>query len=176
METYICLLRGINVGGHKKIKMADLKTLFTSLGYAELVTYIQSGNIIFKSHEIGVDEITAVIKKAIADTYGFEVPVFVLTRTMLTQIYESYAFSPAYIESCYFTLLHTPAQPEDIAAVNTIEIPFEHFVVTENCIYFYPEKGYGRAKGTNSFFEKKLGVTATTRNYKTIKKLLELSS
>jgi uncharacterized protein (DUF1697 family) len=55
MNTYICLLRGINVGGHKKIKMADLKTLFTSLRYNDVVTYIQSGNIIFKSHEKSID-------------------------------------------------------------------------------------------------------------------------
>lgn len=107
MNTYICLLRGINVGGHRKIKMADLKTLFTSLGYTEVVTYIQSGNIIFKSHEKDIDEITTVLKKTIVDTYGFELPVFVLTRKMLTQVYENYALSPEYIESSYFTLLHT---------------------------------------------------------------------
>ncbi len=176
MNTYICLLRGINVGGHKKIKMAELKTLFTSLGYNDVVTYIQSGNIIFKSHETSIDEITAVIKKAIVSTYGFEVPVFVLTRAMLTQVYENYVLSPKCIASSYFTLLHTVPSTEDIALVNNLELPNEHFVVTENCVYIYPEKGYGKAKATNTFFEKKLNVVATTRNYKTIVKLLELSS
>lgn len=176
MNTYICLLRGINVGGHKKIKMADLKTLFTSLGYNDVVTYIQSGNIIFKSHETSIDEITAVIKKAIVSTYGFEVPVFVLTRAMLTQVYENYVLSPECIASSYFTLLHTVPSTKDIAIVNNLELPNEHFVATENCVYIYPEKGYGKAKATNTFFEKKLNVVATTRNYKTIVKLLELSS
>lgn len=176
MNTYICLLRGINVGGHKKIKMADLKTLFTSLGYNDVVTYIQSGNIIFKSHETSIDEITAVIKKAIVSAYGFEVPVFVLTRTMLIQVYENYVLSPECIASSYFTLLHTVPSTEDITLVNNLELPNEHFVVTENCVYIYPEKGYGKAKATNTFFEKKLNVVATTRNYKTIVKLLELSS
>ncbi|WP_405211111.1 DUF1697 domain-containing protein [Dokdonia sp. Asnod2-E02] len=176
MNTYICLLRGINVGGHKKIKMADLKTLFTSLGYNDVVTYIQSGNIIFKSHETSRYEITAVIKKAIASTYGFEVPVFVLTCAMLIQVYENYVLSPECIASSYFTLLHTVPSTEDITLVNNLELPNEHFVVTENCVYIYPEKGYGKAKATNTFFEKKLNVVATTRNYKTIVKLLELSS
>ncbi|WP_299147764.1 DUF1697 domain-containing protein [uncultured Dokdonia sp.] len=176
MNTYICLLRGINVGGHKKIKMADLKTLFTSLGYNDVVTYIQSGNIIFKSHETSIDEMTAVINKAIVSTYGFEVPVFVLTRTMLIQVYENYVLSPECIASSYFTLLHTVPSTKDIALVNNLELPNEHFVVTENCVYIYPEKGYGKAKATNTFFEKKLNVVATTRNYKTIVKLLELSS
>lgn len=176
MGVYICLLRGINVGGHKKIKMADLKTLFTSLGYNDVVTYIQSGNIIFKSHHISIDEITAVIKKAIAGAYGFEVPVFVLTRKMLTQVYESYALSPEHLASSYFTLLHTVPSTEDRALVNNLELSNEHFVATENCVYLYPEKGYGKAKATNTFFEKKLNVVATTRNYKTIVKLLELSS
>lgn len=176
MNTYICLLRGINVGGHKKIKMADLKTLFTSLGYNDVVTYIQSGNIIFKSHETSIDEITAVIKKAIVSTYGFEVPVFVLTRAILTQVYENYVLSPECIASSYFTLLHTVPSTKDIAIVNNLELPNEHFVATENCVYIYPEKGYGKAKATNTFFEKKLNVVATTRNYKTIVKLLDLSS
>lgn len=176
MNTYICLLRGINVGGHRKIKMADLKTLFTSLGYTEVVTYIQSGNIIFKSHEKDIDEITTVLKKTIVDTYGFELPVFVLTRKMLTQVYENYALSPEYIESSYFTLLHTIPSTEHKALVNNLELPNEHFVATQNCVYLYPEKGYGKAKATNTFFEKKLNVVATTRNYKTIVKLLELSS
>ena len=176
MNTFICLLRGINVGGHKKIKMADLKTLFTSLRYNDVVTYIQSGNIIFKSHEKSIDEITAVIKKAIVDAFGFEVPVFVLTRKMLTQVYENYVLSPKCIASSYFTLLHTVPSPEDIALVNNLELPNEHFIATENCVYIYPEKGYGKAKATNTFFEKRLNVLATTRNYKTIVKLLALSN
>lgn len=176
MNTFICLLRGINVGGHKKVKMADLKTLFTSLGYNDVVTYIQSGNIIFKSHEKSIDGITAVIKKAIVDAFGFEVPVFVLTRKMLTQVYENYALSPEYIASSYFALLHTVPSTEDITLVNNLELPNEHFIATENCVYIYPEKGYGKAKATNTFFEKKLNVVATTRNYKTIVKLLALSN
>ena len=154
MNTYICLLRGINVGGHKKIKMAELKTLFTSLGYNDVVTYIQSGNIIFKSHEKSIDEITAVIKKAIVSTYGFEVPVFVLTRAMLTQVYENYVLSPECIASSYFTLLHTVPSTEDIALVNNLELPNEHFVVTENCVYIYPEKGYGKAKAKTLFLKR----------------------
>ncbi len=141
-----------------------------------MVTYIQSGNIIFKSPEKSIDEITAVIKKAIAGAYGFEVPVFVLTRKMLTQVYESYALSPEHLASSYFTLLHTVPSTEDRALVNNLELPNEHIVATENCVYIYPEKGYGKAKATNTFFEKKLNVVATTRNYKTIVKLLELSS
>ncbi len=176
MNTYICLLRGINVGGHKKIKMADLKTLFKTLGFNQVVTYIQSGNIVFASQKEDIAEITAIIKKAIADTYGFEVPVFVITRTELTHIYENFALSTAHLASSYFTLLHTSPNEEDIAAVNNLDIPFEHFYATQNCIYLYPEKGYGRAKATNTFFEKKLNVVATTRNHKTIVKLLELSS
>ena len=79
MQTFISLLRGINVGGNKKIKMAELKQCYLSLGFTEVVTYIQSGNVVFKSKLSNLKELQGLIEQAIAKTFGFDVPVMVLT-------------------------------------------------------------------------------------------------
>jgi uncharacterized protein (DUF1697 family) len=86
MKTYIALLRGINVSGHKKIKMADLKDMLLKKGFQDVVTYIQSGNVVFKSEETVHEELEDKIKKGIADTFGFDVPVLVKTKREIEAI------------------------------------------------------------------------------------------
>ena len=84
MKTYIALLRGINVGGHKKLKMADLKSMMEELGFQNVVTYIQSGNVVFSAKE--EKDLSDNISNGIAEKFGYEVPVLVKTADEIAQI------------------------------------------------------------------------------------------
>ena len=176
MQTYIALLRGINVGGHKKIKMADLKKMFQSLGCEEVVTYVQSGNIVFKGPEIKPQDLEKRIGKGIVETFGWEVPVLVKTKMELKEIMGNNHYpDDGEAGSTYFVLLQTPPKKPLVDAVRQITYENESFIITPPCIYLQCKKGYGNAKCNNNFFEAKLEVRATTRNYRTMAKLLELA-
>ena len=93
MTTYITMLRGINVGGHKKIKMDVLKQLYVELGYTNVQTYIQSGNVIFLTQDTDTADLEKRISKQILKVTGFEVPVLVLKLDELKQIVENNPFT-----------------------------------------------------------------------------------
>lgn len=173
MQTRIALLRGINVGGHKKIKMAALKLLFEELGFVDVVTLIQSGNVIFSTNiEKGLEKI---ISEVILTRFGFEVPVLIKTISEIETILISCPFSEDKKATSYFTLLNETPLENLVIEMNTLTYPNEEFVITQNCVYFFSEKNYSDVKCNNNFFDKKLKVTGTTRNYRTLVKLLELA-
>ncbi len=173
METYIALLRGINVGGHKKLKMADLKLMMEELEFQNVVTYIQSGNVIFSSED--ANGLSERISKEIEKRFGWEVPVLVKTADAVAKILANCPFEETKKAEVYFMLLATSPKKELIEDLREISYPNEEFVVTSDCVYLYYETGAGNARLNNNFFEKKLGVPATTRNYRTLVKLVELA-
>jgi len=175
MITYIALLRGINVGGHKKILMAELRVLLTEIDLQNVQTYIQSGNIVFQYKKTANSNLQAIISKAIETNLGFEVPVFVLKPSELKAVFDACPFPQKEKIQSYFTLLQEEPLPDLVEAVREINYPNEKFVIGINCIYFYSSIGYGKAKYSNNFFEKKLKVSTTARNYKTMLKLLEMT-
>ncbi|NER18164.1 DUF1697 domain-containing protein [Spongiivirga citrea] len=174
MQTYIALLRGINVSGQKKILMADLRAILEENGLSNVHTYIQSGNVVFQSREIKTNELAWKIKQCILSRYGFEVPVLVRTKEQLETILTNCPFKKEKLGKSYFTILHTPPDSLLINEVTTLSYEKEEFTITNECVYFFCEAGYGKAKFNNNFFEKKLKVAATTRNYKTMVKLIEM--
>lgn len=179
MITYIAFLRGINVGGHKKIKMADLRLLLEGLGYKEVLTYIQSGNVIFNSLEEERDKLENQISEVIKNQYGFEVPVLVKTRTEINNILDINPYNDAddlASNKIYFVLLKKVPKIEDIEATSAIIFENEKFIITPECVFIRYDLGAGKAKCGINFFESKLKVAATSRNYRTMTKLLELSS
>ena len=176
MNTYIALLRGINVSGHKKILMAALRVLFEKLGFENVRTYIQSGNVIFQTKEENLSNIEDRIKDQILKQYDFEVPILIKTRKELQSIVNNCPFAQEKMEKSHFTLLFTPPIKELIHETNKVNYPNEEFSITNNCIYFYCSTGYARVKCNGNFFEKKLKVTFTSRNYRTMMKLIELSN
>jgi len=93
MNTYIALLRGINVGGHKKVPMAELRELLSKSGFGNVQTYIQSGNVILESSEGQINSIEEQIKKVILDYFGFDVPVIVKTNDDLQAIFDTCPFT-----------------------------------------------------------------------------------
>lgn len=181
MKTYIALLRGINVSGQKKIKMADLKTMLEDLGLTSVITYIQSGNIIFKDDKSDLNALEALIKNGIIEAFGYDVPVLVRTPETLASIYENNPFleklknEEIEEKKMFFTLLSNTPDPMAVKELTSNSYE-EEFLITNEVVYFYAINGYGRTKLHNNFFEKKLKSTATTRNLKTVIKLLELSN
>ena len=178
MMTYIAFLRGINVGGHKKIKMADLRLLLEGLGYKEVLTYIQSGNAIFNALEEEKDKLENQISETIKNQYGFEVPVLVKNRTEINKILDINPYNdPDDLTSnkIYFVLLKKVPEKEDIEATSAMTFENEKFIITPECVFIRYDLGAGKAKCGINFFESKLKVAATSRNYRTMTKLLELS-
>lgn len=173
MNRYIAFLRGINVGGHKKLKMADLKVMMEDLHFADVKTYIQSGNVVFNAK--ANDGLSEMISKEIEKQFGWEVPVLVKTSDEIAKILKNCSFEKTKMETSYFMLLATPPKTDLIDALRKISYPNEEFVLTKECVYIYFENGLGNAKLNNNFFEKKLKVAATTRNYRTLLKLVELA-
>ncbi len=174
MERYIALLRGINVGGQKKILMADLKALFESVGCTEVSTYIQSGNVVFSSTELIVN-VSSLITNAIEDKYGWNVPVLVKKGSELAKIIQNCPFSHEIRRKSYFVLLHENPSATTINATSGLSHVDETFSIASDCVYIHYSQGAGKAKMGNNFFEKKLKVVATSRNYRTMAKLVEIS-
>lgn len=172
MNNYITILRGINVGGKRIIKIDALKQLFIEIGCNNVQTYIQSGNVIYQSKKIVKESI---IVKAIQSSFRFEVPVINLTSTELESIIARNPFlKDKKKDPCYFHITFLSAQtlPEKIELLKS---PKEEFYCIDKAVYLYCPNGYSKSKLTNTFIENKLGVTATTRNWKTCIKLIEMS-
>lgn len=176
MNTYIALLRGVNVSGQKKILMAELRDLLADVGLENVQTYIQSGNVIFESSEENIQNLELNIHNAIKNYFGFEVAVLVLTPTRLKQVFDDCPFPEEKKTNSYFTMLYDVPDNALVDEVSKLSYLNEEFVIMRNCIYFYSSIGYGRAKCNNIFFERKLKTTSTARNYKTMVKLMAMST
>ncbi len=174
---YIAILRGINVGGKRKILMADLKAMFQKMGFTDLSTYIQSGNIIFHSDKNRKpQELSKEIQHEIANTFGFEVPVIIRTPEQISLAIQSNPFysSEEDIPHLHLTFLGDSPSTENIISTESYSFEPDRFVLDGDSVYVYCEGKYHESKLSNNFFEKKLGVPATTRNWKTVLKLGEL--
>ncbi|MGJ8590979.1 MAG: DUF1697 domain-containing protein [Aquaticitalea sp.] len=176
MKTYIALLKGINVGGHKKVPMAELRKLLTESGFKDVQTYIQSGNVVFQASEQNIQKIEASIHNAILDKFGFEVSVLVTTGMDLKQIFETSPFSEEKKKASYFMMLHDTPSDSLIKEASEKVYEDEEYQIIKNCIYVYCEKGFGQAKFNANYFERKLKTFATARNYNTMLKLVSLSA
>jgi len=175
MKTYIVLLKGINVGGHKKVPMAELSELLCKSGFKNVKTYIQSGNVILQTSETNLQKVEDSIKQAILKYFGFEVSVLVMTRSDLERIFNDSPFSEEKKKASYFMMLHDIPEDTLIKEVSEKVYEGEEYKIINNCIYFYCASGLGNAKFNANFFEHKLNTFATSRNYNTMVKLLSLS-
>lgn len=179
MNKRIALLRGINVGGRRKILMADLSALFGNLGFTDISTYIQSGNVFFNADaELADIEIGDKIKQAIFHQYGFDVPVIIRSTNEIVQTIKNNPFyqeKDVDISNLCLTFLKEKPTNENLLKIVTYNYEPDKFVIKGKDAFIYCEGKYHKSKLTNNFFEKKLKVEATTRNWKTVLKLLELS-
>ena len=179
MMKSVALLRGINVGGHAKISMKDLRELFGEMGFEGVKTYLQSGNVVF-SDPVGAapGELRKRIEKRLAE--GLGVPAGVLLRTG-ESLAETIAANP-YLDreddptKLHVTFLVEKPTPEQAAALQTPAGETAQFTLAGDEIHLHVPGGYGRTKLNNAFIERRLGIAATTRNWKSVKALHELAS
>lgn len=179
MQTLIAILRGINVGGHRKVPMKELKELFESLGFREVITYIQSGNVVFRTGNTEPAGMLAEnIGKAIREKFGFSVPVICRTKEEWKEAIERNPFSGKAgldVSFLHVTFLEKAPEEKITKSFSSLDFPPERFLISSMNVYLYCPDGYGNAKLNNTFLESRLGVMATTRNWKTVVVLGEIA-
>lgn len=179
MTTIISILRGINVG-KRKVLMTDLKSLYEKLGFKDVSTYIQSGNVIFKTDKKMPDQqLAEKIQKAIYKQYGFDVPVINRTREELNKIISANPYEKIQgLEGSklHVTFLGVAPQQAAIALIGEIDYSPDKFIISGAEVFLHVPGSYAETKLSNSFFESKLKVSATTRNWNTVTKLGELAA
>jgi uncharacterized protein (DUF1697 family) len=178
MKTFISMLRGINLGAKNRIAMPALKSLYESLGLANVVTYVQSGNIVFKSAITDESQLAASIAAEITRVLSLDIPVLVRDRTCFARLVTGNPFLPQHAEDP--TKLHITflADVPSAELVTRLTLPpgcGDEFMLEERELYLFCPGGYGETKLSNSFFERKLKMVATTRNWKTVTALYEMA-
>lgn len=175
MTIYISLLRGINVGG-KQMKMAELKAMCEGLGLTKVQTYIQSGNVLFES-DSDAATLQSQLEAGIGRQFGFKVTVAMRTLSQWEALVAGNPFeapSQQDPKQVHATVLVQPLEsiPDPLP---TWPVGTDQFVIQSEVVYLYCPDGYGRTKLHNEFWEKQLKVGATTRNWNSVLKLLELA-
>lgn len=175
MSAYVALLRGINVGGHHKVPMADLRALCETLGLTDVSTYIQSGNIVFASEATEAD-LTRELSEAITDRFGFEIPVVVRGAAELTTAAEAAPLAHLDVEEKLLHVAFLTASPssEAVRAFDLTRYAPDMVVVRGRDAYVAYPNGSGRSKLTLDVIERALGGPATARNWRTVQKLNEM--
>ena len=176
--THIALLRGINVGGHHKVPMAELRSAFERLGHAGVASYVQSGNVLFTS--TASDELTTVrgIAAALHDRFGFEIPVVVRTTEELATVAAHHPHAAAQPDDAklHVIFLADEPAPEAILRLDLARFAPDELTVEGRHLYAHYPHGAGRSKLTVDAIERVCGTTATARNWRSVTRLLELAT
>jgi uncharacterized protein (DUF1697 family) len=175
---YAALLRGINVGGNKKIAMAQLRELLADLGYADVVTHLQSGNAVFTSPSQDPQELASAIADGIADRFEMSVSVVIRTGDELATALSSSPLpgDPENPSRFFVAFLSAPPAQASIEALAAQSFDPDKIWVRGREAYLWCPNGAADTVLTNAFLEKRLGVTATSRNWNTVTKLVSLTT
>lgn len=167
--THVALLRGVNVGGNKKLEMGALRALCESLGYEDVRTVLQSGNVVFRASRPRASDLEKALSASLVNA-----AVFLRTPAELQRVIDANPF-PQEAESdpghLIVLFLGGPLPPKGVAVLESTRTPFEKFEVGKNEAYLYFGKGMGESKLSAALTEKKLGVNCTARNWNTVRKL-----
>ena len=179
MAAYIAMLRGVNVTGHNTIKMEVLRGLCQGLGFRNVETYVQSGNIVFQALLENPEAISKRIGETVLRSFGFDTPVIVRTSKEMRNVIGNNPFlKEKGIDSykLHVTFLSETAQKGSEKKLETLATNPDRFYPASHEIYLYCPGGYGRTRLSNNAIEKALSVEATTRNWKTTNTLFEMVS
>ena len=174
----VALLRGINVGGKNRLPMKDLAAMFVDLGCDDVRTYIQSGNVLFRMSPTLGEDISSLISSSILSRFGYRVPVATRTAQDLQEIVQANPFLEAGAETDKLHIAFLADLPDSahVESLDPNRSPVDEFAVLGREIYLYCPNGLARSKLTNNYFDSRLSTTSTMRNWKTVLKLLELST
>jgi uncharacterized protein (DUF1697 family) len=176
MQTFAALLRGINVGGRNTIPMAELRSALTALGLEDVRTYLQSGNVVFRSAGGDRHELPARIEGQIAERCGVRPAVLLRTAGELEEMADNNPFLQLEGDHAKLHVVFLEGSPTKAAArLDPDRSPPDRFSVRGREIYLHLPNGAGRSKLTIDYFERTLGVRATARNWRTVNQLLALA-
>jgi uncharacterized protein (DUF1697 family) len=175
MVTYAALLRGVNVGGHNPVPMPALKRLCGDLGYDDVVTYIQSGNVVFRSPARSAAAVERALATAIEEALGLTITVLVRTTGELGTILRSNPFPKAEPHRLHVAFLSAKPTAARARALEAFDAGRDEVKVRGREAYLHTPQGYGNSKLSGGFVEKQLEVAATARNWNTVTKLLALA-
>jgi uncharacterized protein (DUF1697 family) len=178
VAKYVALLRGINVGRNKRVAMSDLRSLVEGLGYAGVSTHLQSGNVIFTGGRKSSDRMAAELSDAIRDTLGMTVSVIVRSGDELAAVVANNPMPEHTADHRKFMVAFLDTDPPKGAfeAIDPADYEPDRFALVGREIYIYYANGLIESKLSNEHWEKRIGVVATTRNWRTVTRLLELAS
>lgn len=188
MPTYIALLRGINVGGNNPVKMEPLHAAFAALGFDPVVTYLQSGNVVFgasrkrssgSANASGAAPMQQAIERRVAEEFGASIPVLVLSQDELRRVATGnpFAAEPGIdLTKLHVTFLFRTPGAAGLAKLEGAAKGNDRYVQRGTIVYLHCPDGYGRSKLANAQLERMLSVQATTRNWNTVNELGRLAS
>ena len=179
MNTYIALLRGINVSGHNMVKMELLRNFLKELDFENITTYINSGNILFQTKQTDTLKLEQLIHDKIEEKFGFDIPVVIVTLENLRTVAANNPFSEAEIPDAtqpFVAFLSGNPSRENVGVFNAIDFGKDKFHISDKAIYLIYTDGAGsKTKLTNVAIESKLKIRATSRNWKTVHQLILLA-
>src|SRR5712664_754612 len=173
------MLRGINVGGQKIVKMESLRRSFEASGFNGVRTYVQSGNVIFDASKGSPDSLSRKIREKILSDYGFSVPVILRTSGEMEKIVSDNPFLEERgidRSRLHVSFLSTLPAEAGLRKLDALDALPDRFSVKGREVYLHCPNGYGRTKLSNNALEKLLSAEATTRNWKTVIALVGMSS
>lgn len=176
-DTFVAILRGINVSGKNMIKMPALVKTFESLGFENVKTYVQSGNVIFQSQSKIISDLEKQIQDKIENNFEAKIPVIILDRKYIMEVQENNPFvkeSDIDLSKLHVTFLSEEPESKNIVKIDADKYFPDEFIIDKKVIYLYCPGGYGKTKLHNNFFESKLKVNATTRNWNTVNALVKM--
>jgi uncharacterized protein (DUF1697 family) len=179
MTIYISLLRGINVGAQKRMSMETLRGIYKDLGFMNVRSYVQSGNVVFDSLAVNRSELVSCIEARIGQNCGYHVEVFIRRSDELQHILMGNPFltvrneEPSKLHVSFY--YHSPSETllSKLTAPSGIT---DELALGEMAVYLFCPNGYGKSKLSNSFFERKLGIPVTTRNWNTVNALYKMAA
>jgi uncharacterized protein (DUF1697 family) len=175
--TYAALLRGINLGARNRLAMADLRRIVEELGAEDVGTYVQSGNVVLRSR-LTADRLASAIETAIRKELGMEVPVLVRSGRQLRALVRGNPFARPNVDVATLHVTFLAARPAAklVAGLRRESFGPDAFELVRGDVCLSCPGGYGRSKLGNAFLERRLGVPATTRNWRTVTALADLTA
>lgn len=177
MTTHLALLRGINVSGHNMIKMEALKTTLENIGFENVQTYIQSGNVFVDTLEENASKVGFLIKQEIYKVFGHDVPIVVIGKNDLEACFKNNSFlkdKEVDLKKIYVAFISKILRSDSINDLKISQFKPDLASIDESRIYIKYDVGAGKTRLDQKYIEKKLNVTATIRNWNTVTQLLKM--
>jgi uncharacterized protein (DUF1697 family) len=176
VTRYVVLLRGVNVGGHNKVPMARLRELAREIGYTDVATYVQSGNLVVTAATKKPAEIETAVADALRRDLGVDVSVMVRSRDELAAVIDANPLGDIADDPKRLLVNFLSAQPSaaSLDALDRDEFLPERFEIGDRCVYQWFPEGVGRSKMVGAPWDRRLGTAGTGRNWRTVTTLLDL--